>query len=170
MRRKLLLVAAIFVVVVAVACTSQNQNDLTRKNETPRQPSVSPAPVALSPEQADQHGHDASASRVPAFQNDAASLKNLRPTLSPEQFFGQQKAAYKAVKQVPRTIAQLPCYCHCDKGFGHKSLYTCFEDDHAAHCAVCVDEALLAYRLEKDEKLKPEQIRERIIALYSATR
>ena len=74
------------------------------------------------------------------------------------------------MKEIPRTIAQLPCYCHCDKGFGHKSLYTCFEDDHAAHCAVCVDEALLAYRLEKDEKLKPEQIRERIIAHYSAPR
>ena len=95
-------------------------------------------------------------------------MKNLGPTLSPEEFVGPAKAAYKAVKEIPRTIAQLPCYCHCDKGFGHKSLHTCFEDDHAAHCAVCVDEALLAYRLEKEEKLKPEQIRERIIAQYSA--
>jgi hypothetical protein len=168
MNRKLLLVAAILVVAVAGACTSQNQNDVARTNETPRQASVSPAPTAPSAHPADPHGHDASASLVPAFQTDATSLKNLAPTLSPEKFFGQQKAAYTAVKQIPRTIAQLPCYCHCDKGFGHKSLYTCFEDDHAAHCAVCVDEALLAYRLEKDEKLKPEQIRERIIALYSA--
>ena len=168
MRRKPLLVTAVLVVAVASACTSQDQNDLASKNETPRQASVSPAPAPL-PQQVDPHGHDASASRVPAFQSDAASLKDLRPTLSPEKFFGQQKAAYTAVKQIPRTIAQLPCYCHCDKGFGHKSLYTCFEDDHAAHCAVCVDEALLAYRLEKDEKLKPEQIRERIIAHYSAS-
>jgi hypothetical protein len=164
MKRKFLLVTTIFVVAVAGACNSQNQNDLARKNET----SVSPAPVAPSPQQADPHGHDASASDVPAFQTDAASLKNLGPTLSPEKFFGPQKAAYQAVKEIPRTIAQLPCYCHCDKGFGHKSLHTCFEDDHAAHCAVCIDEALLAYRLEKEEKLGAAQIRERIIAHYSA--
>jgi hypothetical protein len=41
-------------------------------------------------------------------------------------------------------------------------------DDHAAHCAVCVDEALLAYRLHKEQQLSPEQIRDLIIAEYSA--
>jgi hypothetical protein len=164
MKRILRLATAILVVAVASACNSQDQNQLAQKNETP---TVSPAPAA-SPRPADPHGHDTSASSVPAFQTDAASLKDLRPTLSPEKFFGQAQVAYKAVKEIPRTIAQLPCYCHCDKGFGHKSLHTCFEDDHAAHCAVCVDEALLAYRLEKEEKLKPEQIRERIIKEYSA--
>jgi hypothetical protein len=39
-------------------------------------------------------------------------------------------------------------------------------DDHAAHCAVCVEEALLAYKLQKEERLTPAQIRERIIAQY----
>ncbi len=167
MRRNALIITTIFGIALANACTSQDPADLARKNEAPLT-RVSPAPAAPASATADPHGHDASALRVPAFQSDAASLKNLGPTLSPEKFMGQQRAAYKAVLEIPRTIAQLPCYCHCDKGFGHKSLYTCFEDDHAAHCAVCVDEALLAYRLEKDEKLKPEQIRERIIAHYSA--
>jgi hypothetical protein len=50
---------------------------------------------------------------------------------------------------------------------GHQSLHSCFEDEHAAHCAVCVNEALLAYRLEKEEGLDATQIRERIIADYS---
>jgi hypothetical protein len=45
---------------------------------------------------------------------------------------------------------------------GHKSLYSCFEDDHAAHCAVCVNEALLAYKLEKEGKMTTAQIRDRI--------
>lgn len=170
MKRKFLIATAIFVVLGAAACASQDQNSSARKTEAPRQASTAPAPGAIAPQQVDPHGHDAAAARVPAFQTDAASLRNLGPTLSPEKFSGQQQAAYKAVKEIPRTIAQLPCYCHCDKGFGHKSLYTCFEDEHAAHCAVCVDEALLAYRLEKDEKLTPEQIRERIIAHYSAPR
>jgi hypothetical protein len=54
-----------------------------------------------------------------------------------------------------------------DEGFGHKSPHSCFEDDHAAHCGVCVDEALLAYRLEKDQRLTPEQVRKVIIEKYS---
>jgi hypothetical protein len=41
-------------------------------------------------------------------------------------------------------------------------------DDHAAHCAICIDEALLALQLQKQEKLSPEQIRERIIAQYGS--
>ena len=52
-------------------------------------------------------------------------------------------------REAPQLIAQLPCYCYCDRGFGHKSLHSCFVDDHAAQCAVCVDEALLAYNLQK---------------------
>ena len=75
---------------------------------------------------------------------------------------------YEAAKKIPATLAQLPCYCECDRGFGHKSLHTCFEDDHASHCAICVDEALLAYRLQQEEKLTPEQVREKIIAQYSS--
>jgi len=36
------------------------------------------------------------------------------------------------------------------------------------HIALCVfDEALLAYRLQKEDKMSPEKIRELIIAKYS---
>ena len=82
-------------------------------------------------------------------------------------FTGKARQAYQVAGEIPQTLAQLPCYCHCDRGMGHKSLHSCFEDDHAAHCAVCVDEALLAYRLEKSEGLTASQVRERIIAQYS---
>ena len=97
----------------------------------------------------------------------APSRNSLAPTLDPEVFTGITRDAYRAVKQIPTTIAQLPCYCHCDEGMGHKSLYSCFEDDHASHCAVCVNEALLALRLEREQKLTPAQIRERIVEQYS---
>ena len=167
MKRNFLILAAMLIAAVATACTSQNVDETANKKGSPRQATSVPAPSAPATK-ADPHGHDHSASRVPAFQTDAASLKNLGQTLPPGQFSGKTRAAYKVVSEIPQTIAQLPCYCNCDEGFGHKSLYSCFEDDHAAHCAVCVDEALLAYRLEKDEKLKPEQIRERIITQYSA--
>ena len=101
---------------------------------------------------------------MPRYAKSSADLKNLPPVLPASQFTGMTRAAYAAVKEIPQTIAQLPCYCHCDEGFGHKSLQTCFVDDHAAHCAVCVEEALLAYKLQKEERLTPAQIRERIIA------
>jgi hypothetical protein len=105
--------------------------------------------------------------RVPAFQ-DASDLKNLAPTLPAAQFIGKTREAYTIAKEIPQTLAQLPCYCECDRGYGHKSLHTCFVDDHASHCAVCVDEALLAYRLQKEEKLTPAEVRQRIIEKYSA--
>jgi hypothetical protein len=91
----------------------------------------------------------------------------LGPTLPAEDFIGKTRAAYRVAKQIPETLAQLPCYCYCDRGMGHKSLHSCFEDEHAAHCAVCVDEALLAYSLTKDAKMTPQQVREKIVEKYS---
>ena len=96
----------------------------------------------------------------------APSLTSLAATLPPEKFAGKTREAYQAAKDIPQTIAQMPCYCYSDRGMGHKSLHSCFEDDHAAHCDVCANEALIAYRLQK-EGLTPKQIRERIIAQFS---
>jgi hypothetical protein len=115
----------------------------------------------------DGHSHG-EPGRVPAFQKTAAELRSLPATLAPQQFAGKTRLAYQAVGQIPKTIAQLPCYCHCDEGFGHKSLHSCYVDEHAAHCAVCVDEALLAYKLQTEGGLTPEQIRERIVAQYGS--
>ncbi|HKO99476.1 MAG TPA: CYCXC family (seleno)protein [Pyrinomonadaceae bacterium] len=110
------------------------------------------------------HSHVA---RVPAFQQ-VSEIGNLAPTLPANKFIGKSREAYIVAKEIPATLAQLPCYCECDKAFGHKSLHSCFVDDHASQCAVCVDEALLAYKLQKEEKLTPEQVRDRIIAQYSS--
>lgn len=104
--------------------------------------------------------------RVPAYQS-ASQADKLPPTLPPSEFVGKARQAYQVAKEIPRTLAQLPCYCECDQAYGHKSLQTCFVDDHASQCAVCVDEALLAYKLQKQDKLSPEQVREKIIEEYS---
>lgn len=163
MKTKFQIFAVLLVMVAGTACNSRTSEN-TAKNIT-AEPVAATSPAVPAPPKLDAHGHDHS--RVPAFQT-TVSLKELGPTLAPEKFVGKTREAYKAVRAIPQTIAQLPCYCECDKAFGHKSLYSCYEDDHASHCAVCVDEVLLAYRLEKEEKLTPEQIRERIIAQYSA--
>jgi hypothetical protein len=105
--------------------------------------------------------------RVPAHFDSAPPRESLGPTLNAAMFAGKTRQAYEVAQEIPTTLAQLPCYCHCDRGMGHKSLHSCFEGDHAAHCAVCVDEALLAYRLEKTEGLSAAEVRERIISQYS---
>jgi hypothetical protein len=150
----------------------------TQTQAAPQQTTLAhgPAPDALGPRAAPSqpaadahHGHShGEPGRVPAFQKTAAELGSLPATLAPQKFAGKTRLAYQAVAQIPKTIAQLPCYCHCDEGFGHKSLHSCFVDDHASHCAVCVDEALLAYKLQTEGGLTPEQIRERIVAQYGA--
>jgi hypothetical protein len=105
--------------------------------------------------------------RVPAHFETLSSLGQLPPTLPPERFFGQARKAYQVAKEIPQTLAQLPCYCYCDESFGHKSLHSCYETNHSSECAVCVNEALLAYRLQKEQGLTAPQIRERIIAEFS---
>nr|ALS89529.1 protein of unknown function with PCYCGC motif protein [uncultured bacterium] len=123
-----------------------------------------PSPSSSTP-QSNSSAPVSNAALVPAhFESPPAKLP---PTLAPEKFPGKTREAYQAAKEIPQTLSQLPCYCHCDRGMGHKSLHSCFEDDHAAHCATCIDEALVAYRLQKDQQLSPKEIRERIIAAYS---
>ncbi|HEX8127809.1 MAG TPA: CYCXC family (seleno)protein [Pyrinomonadaceae bacterium] len=171
------LLAAAALMLQACGGASSEQAASTQRQPTratPAQPSTPAAQAAHGTGEStaagagDSHeGHSHGApGRVPRFAATAADLKNLPPVLPASQFTGLTRMAYAAVKEIPQTIAQLPCYCHCDEGFGHKSLQTCFVDDHAAHCAVCVEEALLAYKLQKEEKLNPAQIRERIIAQY----
>ena len=103
---------------------------------------------------------DIATARGPAHYEETPSLTSLGPTLSPAKFTGVALDAYQAAREIPQTLAQLPCYCHCDQNLGHKSLLSCFEDDHAAHCAVCAGEGQMAYRLQKEQKLSVAQIRE----------
>lgn len=155
--RVLFVVAAVLAVgpgLMGACQSSPSQRDLAS--------TASPPVVAHSNS---AHSHT---TRVPAYQN-ASQVDKLPPTLPPAEFFGKAREAYQVAKEIPRTLAQLPCFCECDQSFGHKSLQTCFVDDHASHCVVCVDEALLAYKLQKEDKLTPEQVREKIVEHYSAT-
>jgi hypothetical protein len=154
MKTKILLTTLLAIVAgIGAACGNQSPT-ATKTRPSGSQTATNPNTPIAQPQ-----------ARVPAFQ-DAKSAMNLPATLQPEQFFGPTREAYKAVKEIPETIAQLPCYCHCDKSIGHKSLHSCFQDTHASQCAVCVNEALLAYNLQKSG-VPPAQIRERIIAQYS---
>ncbi|HKQ89517.1 MAG TPA: CYCXC family (seleno)protein [Blastocatellia bacterium] len=119
---------------------------------------------------AQQHQPQAStqapARPIPAHFTVPQDLKSLKPTLPPEQFTGKVRKAYQVAKEIPQTLTQLPCFCYCDT-VGHKSLHSCYEDDHSAGCTVCVDSALLASEL-KQQGLGDAEIRDKLIAKYSS--
>ncbi|MBW7956671.1 MAG: hypothetical protein H3C68_02150 [Deltaproteobacteria bacterium] len=72
-----------------------------------------------------------------------------RPTLDPARFTGLSAEAYQAARDIPEIIDSLYCYCDCERHFGHKSLLTCFVDEHAVYCDICIYEALMARDLHR---------------------
>ena len=97
-----------------------------------------------------------------------AKNAKLAPILPPDQLPAElaqypfQPRIYELAAKVDKVLYQLPCYCFCDRSVGHKSLRTCFETTHGAHCSACMKEALYAYRMTQAKKT-PAQIREGII-------
>ncbi|TAN60180.1 hypothetical protein EPN18_09115 [bacterium] len=75
-----------------------------------------------------------------------------RQTLAPENFTGQIADAYRIAREIPEILDSLHCYCECKKHFGHKSLLTCYVDEHAKHCDICMDEAFIAYEMHRQGK------------------
>ena len=151
-------VALLALAAVLMVNSANNPSQVTPINNASQSSGQTPAPP--------QHEHS-TAKTMPAHFEVPPSKSSLGPTLDPGSFTGITRDAYRAAREIPVTLAQLPCYCHCDRGFGHKSLYSCFEDEHASHCDVCVREALLALKLEREQKMTPAQIRDTIVAQYS---
>ncbi|HXM37273.1 MAG TPA: CYCXC family (seleno)protein [Gemmatimonadales bacterium] len=55
--------------------------------------------------------------------------------------------AYAAARAAAATLDGVYCHCDCSKHAGHRSLLTCFESEHGAHCDICMGEAMLASQL-----------------------
>jgi Protein of unknown function with PCYCGC motif len=104
---------------------------------------------------------------IPAYNSRTPAPGELLPILPSDQRVGEnfkypyQVHAYELASKVPAVISQLPCYCYCER-IGHKSLHTCFESDHGAHCGICMKEVYYAYQQTKLKKT-PAQIRDGII-------
>ncbi|HYB90431.1 MAG TPA: CYCXC family (seleno)protein [Candidatus Binataceae bacterium] len=95
---------------------------------------------------------------------DAAS--KLRLTLDPQLFAGEVRAAYQVAQDDPALLAQLHCYCGCDKLLEHKNLLDCFRDKHGSVCPICVSEAVQARRMAK-QGMPIDQIRDALRAQYA---
>ena len=104
---------------------------------------------------------------VPAYRDPAPASSQLMPILPADQRVGEnfkfpyQVHAYELASKIPVVIAQVPCYCFCER-IGHSSLHTCFESNHGAHCGICMKEVYYAYQQTKMKKT-PSQIRDGII-------
>jgi hypothetical protein len=101
---------------------------------------------------------------VPPYYKNVKAAEPLPPVLPASRFAGRPVVvcAYQIAARIPKVLAQEPCYCGCDRHFGHHSLLDCYASDHTAGCAVCVQEAFLAYELHKQGKT-PAQIRAAIM-------
>jgi uncharacterized protein with PCYCGC motif len=160
--KKLLIVLALLIVAAIVFAMRSGNQQVSQNRSAPMQVVATPMP----------HSHDgygmgdyAATGRVPAYYQTAPDVSMLPATLSPEIFTGNKKLAYQAAREIPEVLAQLPCYCHCDKGHGHKSLHSCFESEHGENCGICIGEAIMAHDLQKRRVSAPE-IRKQIIAAY----
>ena len=106
---------------------------------------------------------------IPAYNAEApkkgTKMKPILPLLmraGPNFQHAFQKKAYEAAEKNADVFHQQPCYCFCDRGFGHNSLRSCFETEHGAHCAACMKEAFYTAKMTKQKKTAA-QIREGII-------
>lgn len=104
---------------------------------------------------------------VPAYNTAPPKAGEVMPILPADQRVGElfkysyQIRAYELAAKIPGVLNQLPCYCYCER-IGHKSLHTCYESDHGAHCGICMKEVFYAYEQTKLGKT-PAQVRAGII-------
>ncbi|HKY28422.1 MAG TPA: CYCXC family (seleno)protein [Pyrinomonadaceae bacterium] len=163
---KTLWIALVLIVIAAFVVllwAGQQQPSVTNAS-TSNSASVAEHPSYPSLAQAQQREY-AVTDRVPSYYQTPPDVKTLALTLSPELFTGNKRLAYQAAKEIPQTLAQLPCYCHCDRGHNHKSLHSCFESEHGENCGICIGEALMAHNLQK-QGVTVSEIRKQIIAAY----
>ena len=120
------------------------------------QPAASQSPPGTSspPPAADES--------IPAFHT-RAPQGDLPATMDPELFADPVvQNAYAVAAKIKKALYQQPCYCHCDRSQGHKSLLDCFASKHGSGCGTCIYEDF--YTFEQSGKGKSAaQIRAGII-------
>lgn len=91
--------------------------------------SVAVTAIALSSCESASKGTD------PAAQADQSLRRGEnRATLDPTLFSNPKiRESYQVAKDIPWVLDSIYCYCFCEENFGHKSLLSCYVDNHAAN-------------------------------------
>ncbi len=97
----------------------------------------------------------------------APALIETRPLQPPSKYTGRAAAAYQIAAEIPGVLDKLYCYCKCKENpmFLHKTLLTCYTDDHASNCGSCMQEAEMASQMTKEGK-SPADIQAAIDTYY----
>ena len=76
------------------------------------------------------------AQKNPSAQKDESLRRGeTRTTMDPGAFNDPQvRKAYQVAKEIPWVLDSIYCYCKCEESpvFKHKSLLSCYVDNHAA--------------------------------------
>lgn len=70
-----------------------------------------------------------------AQKDESLRRGETRMTLDPSAFKDPQvREAYKIAKEIPWVLDSIYCYCQCEESpvFKHKSVLSCYVDDHAS--------------------------------------
>jgi hypothetical protein len=82
---------------------------------------------------------------VPAYHVQAPR-EELPATMDAELFTDPVvQNAYAVAARIKKVLYQQPCYCHCDRSQGHKSLLDCFASKHGSGCGTCIYEDFYAF-------------------------
>lgn len=69
-------------------------------------------------------------------KDESLRMGEKRPALDPNIFSDNAKIkkAYQIAKEIPWVLDSIYCYCYCEESpaFKHKSLLSCYVDNHAA--------------------------------------
>ena len=107
MKKNWLLIAGIALLLVAAVLMVTSAN-----KQAPSSTTTQTAATTQTPAPHHEHSTNTTAAAVPAHFEVPPSKSLLGPTLDPDAFTGPARDAYRAVREIPVTIAQLPCYCH----------------------------------------------------------
>jgi hypothetical protein len=103
-----------------------------RQNQVTANPEASQVAASHGSHVAEATGTEV-AQKIPHYFEDPEEAKPFPKTLDPDTMkSAAAKQAYAAARRIPEVLAQQPCYCFCDKGFGHGSLLHCHIDNHSA--------------------------------------
>jgi hypothetical protein len=103
---------------------------------------------------ADKDKADASSPAKKSAQNSCGICIERGPVQSSARYASWNdtdvKKAYDAAAKYPETMDLIHCFCECKESprVHHKTLLTCFTNQHAAGCGVCQQEAILAAKLK----------------------
>lgn len=71
----------------------------------------------------------------PSQRDESLRRGEMRQTLDPDLFNDPKvKRAYQIAREIPWVLDSIYCYCLCEESpvFRHKSLLSCYVDNHAA--------------------------------------